>query len=77
MLQMECIKRIREEKDLRQQDVADALHIKRSTYSSYETMRDIIPLKHLNNLCNLLNISLDYSFALTKIINYPKLELKN
>lgn len=35
---MERIKNIREEKDLKQKDVANIIGIKRSTYASYENM---------------------------------------
>lgn len=67
---MERIKNIREEKDLKQKDMANIIGIKRSTYASYETCRDTIPLKHLNTLCNYFNISLDYALGLTDIKRY-------
>ena len=50
--------------------MANIIGIKRSTYASYETCRDTIPLKHLNTLCNYFNISLDYALGLTDIKRY-------
>ncbi len=67
---MERIKKIREEKNLSQKDIALLLHIDRSTYSSYETMRDIMPLKYINIICNDFNMSIDYCFSLTDIFEY-------
>ncbi len=62
---MDIIKIMREEEALKQNDLANILGIKRPTYSSYETKRDPIPLKHLNTLCNYFKISLDYALGLT------------
>lgn len=67
---MERIKNIREEKDLKQKDIANIIGIDRSTYTSYEIGRDTIPLKHLNTLCNYFNISIDYALGLTDIKRY-------
>ncbi len=67
---MERIKKIREEKNLSQKDLAILLHIDRSTYSSYETMRDMMPLKYINTICNYFNMSIDYCFSLTDIFEY-------
>lgn len=64
------IKDLREEKDLRQQDIAKLIGIERSTYSSYETERDTIPINHLNNLCNFFDVSIDYALGLTKKTKY-------
>ena len=72
---MEQVRIIREERKLSQQDVANILGIKRSTYTSYEIERDTIPIKHLNNLCNYFNISIDYALGLTKLKNYPNEKL--
>lgn len=67
---MEIIKNIREERDLKQSDIAKVIGIERSTYTSYEIGRDTIPLKHLNSLCNYFNISLDYAMGLTTTKRY-------
>lgn len=62
---MEKIKILREEKALKQDEIAKILGIDRSTYTSYEIERDTIPIKHLNTLCNYFNISIDYALGLT------------
>ena len=59
---------------MHQKDIAKILNIDRSTYSTWETNLKIIPLKHLNNLSNYYNISMDYILGLTnKKIKYKKL----
>ena len=67
---MKWIKDLRENNNLLQKDIANILGIKRSTYASYETERDTIPIKHLNKLCNYFNISLDYALGLTNKMQY-------
>ena len=64
------LKFIREEKELPQKVLANILNIKENTYSEYETEYKIIPIKHLNKLCNYLNCSLDYIFEFTDKRNY-------
>ena len=59
------LKNIREKKDLTQQKVADILGISKTNYNYFENEERIIPLKHLNNYCNIFNMSMDYIFGLT------------
>ncbi|HIX90798.1 MAG TPA: helix-turn-helix domain-containing protein [Candidatus Agathobaculum pullicola] len=54
------IKDIREDRDLSQEAVAQALHIPRSTYCNYETGRRNIPNDVLCILADFYNVSLDY-----------------
>ena len=61
------IKRIREENDLTQKEIANILGVKRSTYSLWEINKNIIPLKKLNDLSNKFNISMDYIVGLSKV----------
>ncbi len=68
---MENIKSIREENNLKQSDIAKLLGINRTTYTSYETQRDTIPIYHLNSICNYFNISIDYAMGLNNIRSYP------
>ena len=49
---MEKLKMLREDAQLRQEDIANILGIQRSTYTSYEIERDTMPINHLNTLCN-------------------------
>ncbi len=67
---MDRIRILREEKNLKQRNMADILGINRTTYTSYEIERDTIPLNHLNTLCNYFNISIDYALCLSNIKQY-------
>lgn len=62
---MENLRILREEHNLKQEDIANILGIKRPTYTSYEIERDTIPINHLNTLCNYFHISVDYALGLT------------
>ena len=64
------IKKLREEQNKTQQEIADILGIARQTYNHYEIQENIMPLKHLNNLANYYNVSIDYLFELTKQKKY-------
>lgn len=61
---------IREDLNLRQKDIADILGITQQSYSLWENGSKIIPLKHLNNLCNYYNLSMDYVIGLSSIKYY-------
>lgn len=65
---------IRENKDLKQYELASILNIYKGLYNQYETEYEIIPLKHLNTLCNYYNVSFDYIFDFTSKRNYKKIE---
>ena len=56
---------IREEKDLKQIEVAKLLNIDRSALSHWERNARTIPLNKLNDLCNLYQVSMDFIFNLT------------
>lgn len=55
---------LREERNLTQQKAALLLKTSRQNYSVWETNNKFIPLKHLNNYCNVFNVSMDYVFKL-------------
>ena len=61
----ENIKKARQAKNLRQQDVAENLNILIQQYTRYETGKREIPLHHLIKLAELYNLSLDYLAGLT------------
>ena len=61
------LKDLRDLYELTQQDIADILKVARSTYNQYEQQYDIIPINHLNQLCNHFKISFDYVFDFTTI----------
>lgn len=63
---------LREYNDLTQKDLAEYLGVKHNTYSEWERGIIIIPLKHLNSLCNYYEISLDYFFGFSNNKQYKK-----
>lgn len=65
------LKEIREEQNLKQEDIANILNVSRSAYGMWEVEQDVIPLRRLNDFCNEFNVSLDYVLELTNIKNYP------
>ena len=64
------LKDLRDLYELTQEDIAQVLNVARSTYNQYEQQYDIIPIKHLNHLCNHFKISIDYIFNFTEIKRY-------
>ncbi len=70
----ERLKELREysndKRKITQKEIADILNISRRTYTCYELQDKIIPVKHLNDICNFFNISIDYLFELSSIKNY-------
>lgn len=59
------IRDLREDRDLTQQQVADYLKIRQSTYSQYETGSRQIPLEVLIALAALYKTSTDYLLGVT------------
>lgn len=64
------IRDLRDEYELNQVKMANILGVSKSTYARWETDEAIIPLTHLNDLCNHFNISMDYITGFTKEKNY-------
>ena len=54
-------------KHLKQKDIANVLNITQQTYSLWENGTKIIPLKHLNSLCNYYDVSMDYVLGLSNV----------
>ena len=65
--------KLREEKNLKQYELANILNIYKGLYNQYEKEYEIIPIKHLNTLCNYFNVSFDYIFGFTHDLNYPNM----
>lgn len=64
-MELTCnLRKMRLQKDMRQQDVADYLNVQRSTYTKYE--KGAIPVKaeHLSRLAALYGVSVDYLLGL-------------
>ena len=64
------LKDIREDNDLKQEEIAKILNIKQNTYSQYETGNRQIPIDLLIKLADFYNISVDYILRRT---DNPKL----
>lgn len=62
----ERIRDIREEKDLRQIDVAKILNVSQANYSRWENGTEFMPLKKLTIFCNYFNVSMDYVIGITR-----------
>ena len=67
------LKELREEKNINQLELSKTLNIDNSVYAKYEKEYEIIPIKHLNTLCNYFNVSFDYIFGFTNDLNYPNM----
>nr|DAM21279.1 MAG TPA: helix-turn-helix domain protein [Inoviridae sp.] len=59
----------REDKDLKQSDVAIILKTTQSYYAQYENGHRKLPIEHLITLCKYYNLSADYMLG---FINDPK-----
>ncbi len=59
------LKELREDNDIKQQTVADYLHIKQNTYSQYENEQRQLPVSVLIKLARFYNVSTDYILRLT------------
>ncbi len=68
----ERLRNLREDKDLRQQDIAELLGTTQTYYSKYERGIHPIPVYHLKKLCEYYNVSADYILGLPKGLKYPE-----
>ena len=57
---IEKLRGLREDNDLTQQQVADALGTSQTMYARYERGANEMPIRHLTTLCRLYNVSADY-----------------
>lgn len=71
------LQQLRNERNLKQQDVANAIHVVPAAISNYETGKNQPLYPILIELANFYNVSTDYLLGRTKIRTSPKmLELK-
>ncbi len=64
------IKEIRINKGILQSELASAVNIKASNLSKYENLKEIIPIKKFNDICNYLEISFAYALSLSDKNDY-------
>ena len=60
MIYKNRIRYFRERNNIKEIDLANSLGISKSLYSEYENEIKTMPTKHMNTLCNYLNVSFDY-----------------
>ena len=70
MIYKERLIELRENKEIKQYELAKVINIYKGAYNQYETEYVIMPIKHLNTICNYFNVSLDYIFNFTDIKQY-------
>ena len=64
---------LREDRDLKQRDLAELLKVHQTTYSDYELNRLNIPVAVLHALADFYSVSVDYLLGRTNSKNpYPK-----
>ena len=70
---LENLRALREDKDIKQKDMAKLLDVHQTTYSDYELGRLNIPIDTLIKLANYFDTSVDYLVGLTdEITPYPR-----
>lgn len=62
----EIIRELREDKDLKQSDIAQVLGTTQQVYSRYENGVNELPIRHLRTLCQYYDVSADYILGLSK-----------
>ena len=69
----ERIRELREDRSLKQQEVADILNVGQRTYSDYESGKTRIPIDSILILAKYYNVSLDFITGASNIKReYPK-----
>jgi len=64
-LYSERLRDLREDKDLKQKDLAEILETTQQVYSRYENGINELPIHHLITLSKFYNVSTDYILGLT------------
>ena len=65
----EILRELREDRDLKQADVAALLSTTQQVYSRYENGINEMPVRHLRRLCEFYQVSADYVLGLPP---YPR-----
>ncbi|MBQ9974043.1 MAG: helix-turn-helix transcriptional regulator [Oscillospiraceae bacterium] len=68
----ERLRQLREDKDLTQEQVAQAIGTSQSYYSKQELGKKPIPLEQLKSLALLFEVSADYILGLPKNLKWPR-----
>lgn len=70
-MQFKNLRGIREDRDIRQREIAEYLNVSQNTYSQYETGVISLTAEVLIKLANFYNVSIDYLLDRT---NNPKMQ---
>ena len=70
MIYGEKLKQLREEKEIKQYELAQILDFHINGYGQFERETTLLPIKHLNTLSNFFEVSLDYLFNFTNVRQY-------
>ncbi len=68
----EKVRRLRENAELKQKDMADLLKTTQQYYSEYELGNRKFPADHIKTLCLHFHVSADYLLGLPEDLPYPK-----
>ena len=68
----ERLKEIREDRDMKQADIAAVLKIDQSYYSKYEKGKHSMPVEHLATLCKFYGVSADYILGLPRGLSWER-----
>ena len=69
------IKDIREDKEMKQKEVASVLNVSQTNYSKYELGKINIPIETLKKMAILFGTSVDYLLGLTNEVKpYPRIK---
>lgn len=60
----QIIRGLREDRDLKQKDIAVLLNTSQSYYAQYENEKRPLPIEHLKTLCLFYGVSADYILGL-------------
>ena len=71
-MQFKNLKGIREDRDLKQKEIAQVLHVSQNTYSQYETGVISLTAEVLIKLADFYGVSVDYLLDRTKNPNLLK-----
>ncbi|NCC86931.1 MAG: XRE family transcriptional regulator [Clostridia bacterium] len=63
---------LRQSKELTQEEISNAIGIKRQQYRRYEAGINLLPITHLKALCEIYGVSADYILGLPQNLDYPK-----
>ena len=72
MIYKSRIRYLRDRHNIKEVEMAKLLNIGKSLYSEYENEIKVMPVKHLNKICNYFNVSFDYIFGFTNQLQYKK-----